>query len=343
MRNTSLNLLQNYLQHRKQKTLANSILSNSSNIVCRVPQGSILGPLLFLIYVNDMPNVGTNCRIQMYADDTVVYACNDSYARSVSDLQSDLTRIQHWRSKNRLTVNLKKTKSMVVTTKHRLKKLAVQDLAMNNQTLEMVTSYKYLGLTLESCMGFEHHMKNLFKIIGHKVWLLSKLRRYVNLKSAEIIFKTMILPYFDYADIFYEATTVQNLSKLQRLQNRALRIVTQSKATDISTKDLQLSMNVTPLRLRREHHLMNFMYKRAEIPKYVDNRNLLTRAHDKKILKVLRPNLELSKNSIKFKGSVLWNSLDAGLQSTSSYKSFKAKSKLKVLNEFKQQATSVAM
>ena len=103
----------------------------------------------------------------------------------------------------------------------------------------------------------------------------------------------MILPYFDYADIFYEATTVQNLSKLQRLQNRALRIVTQSKATDISTKDLHLSMNVTPLRVRREHHLMNFMYKRAEIQKYVDNRNLLTRAHDKKILKVLRPNLEV--------------------------------------------------
>ena len=144
--------------------------------------------------------------------------------------------------------SFKKTKSMVFATKHRLKKLAVQDLAMNNQPLGMVTSYKYLGLTLESCMGFEHHMKNLFKIIGHKVWLLSKLRRYVNLKSAEIIFKTMILPYFDYADIFYEATTVQNLSKLQRLQNGALRIVTQSKATDISTKDLQLSMNVTPLR-----------------------------------------------------------------------------------------------
>ena len=88
---------------------------------------------------------------------------------------------------------------------------------------------------------------------------------------------------------------------------------------------------------------MNFMYKRAKIPKYVDNRNLLTRAHNKKILKVLRPNLELSKHSIKFKGSVLWNSLDAGLQSASSYKSFKGKSKLKVLNEFKQQATSVAM
>ena len=149
-------------------------------------------------------------------------------------------------------------------------------------------------------------MKNLFKIVSHKVWLLSKLRRYVNLKSAETIFKTMILPYFDYADIFYEATTVQNLSKLQRLQNRALRIVTQSKATDISTKDLHLSVNVTPLRLRSEHHLMNFMYKRAEIPKYVDNRNLLTRAHDKKIFTLLRPNLELSKNSIKFKVSVAY-------------------------------------
>ena len=92
---------------------------------------------------------------------------------------------------------------MVFTTKHRLKKLAVQDLAMSNQTLGMVTSYKYLGLTLESCMAFETHMTNLFKIVSHKVWLLSKLRRYVNLKSAETIFKTMILPYFDYADIFY--------------------------------------------------------------------------------------------------------------------------------------------
>ena len=108
-------------------------MSNSNNIVCRVPQGSILGPLLFLIYVNDMHNVVANCRMQMYADDTVMYACNDSYARSVSDLQSDLTRIQQWCSKNRLTVNLTQTKSIVFTTKHRLKELAVQDLAMNNQ------------------------------------------------------------------------------------------------------------------------------------------------------------------------------------------------------------------
>ena len=110
-----------YLSNRKQKTCINCIFSDSKEVTCGVPQGSIIGPLLFILYINDLPDIITNCQISLYADDTALYFS----AQNPDDIRTTLTNemevVSQWFRINKLTLNTKKTKVMVFGTPYRLK------------------------------------------------------------------------------------------------------------------------------------------------------------------------------------------------------------------------------
>ena len=120
----------------------------------------------------------------------------------------------------------------------------------------------------------------------------------------------MILPFFDYADIFYEACPKHLLSKLQRMQNHALRCILGPPFIQASSNVLHNKLNLSTLDVRRHQHLANFMFKRSKQIEYHDIKDRWTRIQDKINLKVQHPKIEKTKNAICFKGSVLWNSLD---------------------------------
>jgi hypothetical protein len=139
----------------------------------------------------------------------------------------------------------------------------------------------------------------------------------------------MILPYFDYADIVYDGCVSKIQEKLQKLQNRALRIVLDSCNVRISIIELQRLTDTTSLITRRKIHLLNFMYKRvAKHGDLLTGFTTITRAGSKRILTVLFPRLEKTKNAISFKGHDLWNSISLGHQLAPTYSSFKNLTKL---------------
>ena len=111
IRNTNLKLITSYLSKRKQQTFTNNVMSDTADITFGVPQGSVLGPLLFLIYVNDLPGCIHNSRPQLYADDTVIYQKHQSVCCAVQSLQDDLDRLVRWCDQNKLTINIKKNQS----------------------------------------------------------------------------------------------------------------------------------------------------------------------------------------------------------------------------------------
>ena len=100
--------IKNYLSNRKQCTYANNCLSNEELITCGVPQGSVCGPLLFLLYINDISKVLLNYKVSLYADDTVLYFSGNKWNEVIAIIQNDLTLLSNWCSKNRLTINCKK-------------------------------------------------------------------------------------------------------------------------------------------------------------------------------------------------------------------------------------------
>ena len=332
VRDISQHWFQSYLSNRSQLTLANGVLSSAQPVRCGVPQGSTLGPLLFLVYINDLANVITESNLHLFAADTVVYCSNKDPQRARNSVQGDLQDIAQWCCNNKITINIKKTKSVTFGTKHMLKKYDNPRIQLNDSILENVKEYKYLGITLDSTLNFNKHINNILKIVSHKLWLLSKVRQFITKAASLRIYSSMILPYFDYGDIIYQTATIDKLSKLQRLQNRAQRIVTRYDVDYKSTHEHQIELKILPLARRRHMHLLNCAFNRSSQPRYVDNRDLLTRAHDKKLLLCPKPNTELMKKSVLYNAAKHWNNLRLDEQQASHYSSFKAKSKRKEID-----------
>ena len=207
-----------YLSGRSQCTVANGVASDQLPMYCGVPQGSVLGPLFFLVYVNDVQNAMDDCLIKLYADDTVLYQSGISSHETAAKLQASLDLFVRWCSvKNKLAINIKKTKTMFFGTRHKLKKAKNIDIVINNEHLKLVPSYKYLGLIVDSILNFNLHIASVTRTILHKMSLLAKMKKYLNNDVAVSIYKSMLLPYLDYAD-------AKDLKKLQKLQNKCLRI-----------------------------------------------------------------------------------------------------------------------
>ena len=187
--------IENYLSDRKQCTYANNKLSDEDIITCGVPQGSVCGPLLFLLYINDISKVLSNCKVSLYADDTVLYYSGKNMEDVVKVIQADLIRLKSWCNRNRLTINCKKTKYCVYGMRSIVKKSKSQDMiiSLSNTVLEKVCSYKYLGFILDDQLNFNKHITEMIKLVSHKLYLLSRIRKYLTGNASLIIFKTMIL------------------------------------------------------------------------------------------------------------------------------------------------------
>ena len=212
------------MKNRKQRVFINNTYSDYSSIECGVPQGSILGPLSFLVYINYLRNCLTYTKSYLYADDTVlVESCIDLYTSHLH-LQSDLDNIANWSKGNKLTINIKKNKSMIFRTQNGIKNVNLPDLKLDGETIEYVKQYKYLGITLNSTLSFKSQIQNTIKIVAHKISLLQKIRHFITRDAAITLYKTMILPYLDYGDVILHELSNNLLGKFQKLQERALKI-----------------------------------------------------------------------------------------------------------------------
>ena len=328
---TNLKWCANYLANRTQQTLANGITSPTHAITCGVPQGSVVGPLFFILYVNDMQFAVTNANTQLYADDTVIYAAGENGETAVRKLQPALNHFSSWCQANKLTLNASKTKLMLFGTRHKVKKAKGSLVHVGGVPLQIVPSYKYLGFTLDSTLSFNHHVNTVVSMVSYKVNLLAKIRKFLTDTVALKIYKSMILPYFDYGDVIYSTANQDGLDKLQRLQNRSLKIC---KGLNIrySTNALHRLTKMPMLKVRRTAHISNFMHGRLKHDFLLDNREVRTRAHDAPLFKVAVPRVETFKRAIGYAGSLQWNNLPADTRSIKDSKLFKDRQKAIMLD-----------
>ena len=324
----AINLIQNYLKNRKQCVAVNDRVSKLKNLSYGVPQGSVLGPLLFLIYINDMSLIFPEAKIYQYADDTVISVSADTQLEAKDQMDHDLKNLEIWCNMNKLTINTKKTKIMYFCTTNKTKQLTPDN---NNylygNVLQKVDSYKYLGVILDTNLNFKLHVETLLKTLRYKLYVFSKIRRFLTVQASLCIYKATILPYIDYGDIFYQACSQIYLRKVQDKQTKALKIC--FKLYGRYDEDLlHRNANLALLNKRRDSHILNFMFKRQNIDTYLDKRILPTRAHQ--YTKFLVPNFHLTqfKNSLLYKGAIMWNQSPNELKLIDTYIAFKEKTKL---------------
>ena len=217
-----------YLFHRSVVVSYDSCLSNKQDILTGVPEGSILGPLLFIIFFNDVTDAIEVAKIVKYADDTVIYVADKDIAVINSKLTKDMDAIAKWLDQNALIINLKKgkTESLLFGT--------LQRIARQNETLNVMyrgdkvlntSHYKYLGIEIDSTLNLNSHFEKCFKSASSRLRMLGKLIDYLDLASAKAIYRSLILPTFTYSGILQLKITDTQYKRLASFHDRSLRTI----------------------------------------------------------------------------------------------------------------------
>ena len=183
-------------------------------------------------------------------------------------------------------------------------------ISLNNTVLDRVCSYKYLGFILDDRLSFNKHISELCNLVSHKLYVMSKIRKYLTQNACITVFKTMILSLIEYGDIIYEGTTVKNLDNISKLFLRGLRICCMTQMKTAKT-DLCLECNISPLETRRNVHLLLFMHKQLYNKDLLNDSKYNTRLHQAPVFKLYKPNNEKAKQNIIYRGALKWNALPA--------------------------------
>ena len=229
VRGNAFLLLKSYLSGRKQRTKVKNAVSNLAFVLWGVPQGSVLGPLLFLIFINDLPNT-SDLYSWLFADDTALALSSNNIQELQIRFNHEVNKVHDWLLANRLSVHYKdKTKFMIIqgpNTKDRRTKSMNFKLHMGNHEIEKTDHYKYLGLLLDDKLNWKLQTNKLCSKLSSVCGVLSKVRHYLDRKSLMLIYNSLFDSRLRYGILGWGTTCEQNLSKLRVLQNRAVRFIT---------------------------------------------------------------------------------------------------------------------
>jgi len=324
-----LEWLKSYLIDRKQIVRVGNSFSNPQNIYSGVPQGSVLGPLLALIYLNDLSKK-TNNDALFYADDVSLYTPHPPDSHDHRLLQDDLDTIRQYGSDWLITFNAQKTIQQTFTNRRDNQDLT---LTFDGQDIPTVTSHKHIGLTLSTDLNFHQHINNIIRTVNISLSPIYPVAKFLPRSILNTIYTTYILPHFDYCDIIYDGNiTTTDAIRLQTLQNRCARLVTGTlfrTRTDALLNDL----GWTTLETRRIIHKLLFFHRlfhnNPPLPDYVtdlltDSRHTATGLRLRNAHTLSIPPFRLSSYQRSFVPATirLWNTLPEPLQTTQSRPEF---------------------
>ena len=232
-----------YLHDQTQVLDFQGVSSDPEPIPIAVPQGSILGPLLFILHVSDLPNVLNRCSMLMYADDTVLFYTASRVDALQERLNEELKTIECWLCQNSLFLNVYKTEAIVFGTSPRLPNIYSFTISVNGTYIKRVSQFKYLGVVFDERLSWNDHVKFILAKAGKRVGVLGRIRYCITWHSAKIIYTSMIRPIVEYCDTVWGCSGQVNKNALESLQRRAGRIVCRAS----SSEDVIDKLNLTTL------------------------------------------------------------------------------------------------
>lgn len=200
--------------------------SASINVDLGVPQGSVLGPLLFLIYINDIVEIASDSyEIRLFADDALIYTTGYSSKEINDKLNKQMEEVDKWVKINRLCVNVEKTKVMLVRGVRKKVNEENIKIKLRSKELEVVTEIKYLGIIIDKNLNFSKHVDYISKKVGAKLGVMRRIGMDISAYMRCIVYKAIIAPLFDYCGSILVGVSKTNVQHLQKLQNQGMRII----------------------------------------------------------------------------------------------------------------------
>ena len=254
--NNALRLIYNYLKKRKQRVKVGSSFSDFLEIKLGVPQGSILGPLLFNIFINDLILFVRICNICNFADDNSLSACDKRVAKVVDKLQQDLSHMIFWFDSNLLVANPAKFQLMFLGPNIDNNELSLK---CNGITINATDTVTLLGITFDSKLNFKNHIENICKTVNRNTNVLLRIRKYLDYTKSVTLYTAYMLSHFKYCPLIWMFCSKTSNSLVNKTHKRALRVVHNN--FHLSLEELLVQGNSVGIHIQNIRSLMTEVFK----------------------------------------------------------------------------------
>lgn len=315
---------ENYLSERTQSVKIKGYISNKKNIEYGVPQGSILGPLLFNIFVNDLQKVLKNCRLVQYADDSQFHISGktNELVDMVDKCERNLKIVMDYFATNGLKLNGDKTNIIFIGSRQNISRIP-DDLSIQIGSSLIVPSktIRNLGITIDQFLSFDHHIRNMCSKANGILYFLNKNKEYLNRESKKIIVESLINSILSYCSNIWSVCGKTSLGKLQKVQNFAAKVaVGRGRKYDHATPFInELGWLRIEEKVRYDVGMYVFRILEEEIPNWVTNFRPVSaligrQTRQSNHLIVPRKRTKIAEQAMSVRGARLWNSLPVDLK-----------------------------
>jgi len=307
-----------YLSRRWQRVCFQGVASEWGVVHVGVPQGSILGPLLFSIYMNDLPSVTQDCQLNMYCDDMELHYSSGDLLLAQSGLQSDLDSVDFWLRTNRLCLSVKKSSVMLIGSRQKLRD-SVLCIKIDGKQLSQVPALKYLGVYIDENLTWQKHSQYVYQRVQSRLHCLYRLRPLPN-ELLNKLYRTFVLPLLDYCDVVWSPSSVQYFKRFERIHSKF--------CSSVSTTH---SYFCCTLAERRRFHTATIVYRTLQklAPSYLRDSfqyaATVTSHIGRNSHRLFVPQVRTSfgKDSFYYKGTQIWNSLNVSIYAATTLAQFK--------------------
>lgn len=331
IRGVANNIIQSYLENRNQFVSYGGETSSLMRTTTGVPQGSNIGPLLFLIYVNDINKIGLIGTPRLFADDTALFYPHISPTTIITYMNEDLRILNDYFRDNLLSLNIDKTKYMMFRSPRKLLP-SVPNLVMGSVIIERVNSFKYLGVYLDSTLSWDQHITKTAGKVSYLCGILKKVSSFVPRKALLMFYYAHIHSQLNYMVIVWGRACKSKLKKLQTLQNRCMKIIFNLPPLFSSARlYTDFTHKILPIQGLCEEQTLLFIHNLLHNPASIHNMslNVMPRLHNTRQTNFSRPRAfsSFGQKRLTFIGPSKYNNLPRDIQILTNRSTFKAKIK----------------
>jgi hypothetical protein len=338
-RGIALSWIKSYFKNRKHFVQFGKIKSSEAITRCGVPQGSILGPLFFILYINDIPNSVRSVELLLFADDTSIYYSHNDPNVLARVMNDALQNVDQWMRANKLSINTDKTNYVIF--KSRQKKITSDiSLTFEGISLARKQQVKFLGIYLDENLSWKSHINHVCKKISKSIGIIFRARLHLSPETKLLLYYTLIYPYLNYCNIIWSSTYISHLNRIFLLQKRAVRILTNS---DFLAHTAPLFQRLKILDIYKINSFftgkfMYFYYKQLLPPTFLhlfikSNEVHSYNTRNAKMYRTHSCKTTTKQHTILFNGPKLWNSLPENIKQAETFGCFRNGMKKHLLDE----------